>query len=113
MPYQRQPDKAQEGIVADLRAAGFVVTVCSNVGGGFPDLIIRRAGFAQFVEVKTVTGTPTAAQLEKMLTPAERKFFAACPYRPPIIGYAAAQIVTEFEERREAWEAYERYRATV
>lgn len=64
---RKRTDQNQNEIVAGLRNLGFDVFVASNVGGGFPDLVVGCRGRTLLLEVKQ----PGQAH---RLTPAEAIF---------------------------------------
>jgi hypothetical protein len=49
-------DENQSAIVDALRAAGCLVCITSQVGKGFPDLLVTRAGRIYLLEVKRPLG---------------------------------------------------------
>lgn len=75
-------DTNQPAIVRALRQLGARVQILSNVGHGFPDLLVTDHNHntgrieALLVEVKTEKGT---------LTPDEKEFFANYPEGGPLI----------------------------
>lgn len=85
MKLRGRIDSNQRQIVADLRKAGCVVQIASNIGGGCPDLIAARADRMLWLECKTATG---------MLTPAQQRWHSRWP------GHAA--IVRNSEEALKA-----------
>ena len=72
--YAKSVDVNQSEIVAALRDAGHQVVTMHGVGGGFPDLVVARAGRVWLLEVKSAKGR---------LTPHQRKFFRSWS-GPPI-----------------------------
>lgn len=64
MRRARRVDANQGQIVAALRTAGCVVEITSDVGRGFPDLVVRTPrGTALLVEVKDGSKPPSARAL--------------------------------------------------
>ena len=57
-------DSNQSEIVKELERIGFSVFITSNVGDGFPDLVVGIAGRTCLVEVKTPKGKLTPDQIE-------------------------------------------------
>ena len=57
-------DGNQAEIMAAFRKCGFSVADTSKVGGGFPDLVIARAGFTALVEVKIPKGKLRQSQTD-------------------------------------------------
>lgn len=73
-------DTGQAEIVAALRAVGCTVAVTSDVGGGFPDLVVGLANRGEgperlnlLLEIKDGSKPPSA----RRLTPAEQAWHAA------------------------------------
>ncbi len=60
--HAKSVDVNQAEIVAALRACGYRVLTMHAVGGGFPDLIVAKAGNVWLLEVKAATGRLTPAQ---------------------------------------------------
>lgn len=60
-------DDNQPQIVADLRRLGLEVAITSSLGGGFPDIVVARAGVNWLFEIKDANKPPSA----RKLTPAE------------------------------------------
>lgn len=52
MRHAKRTDDNQKALVSELRAHGFFVRVTSNVGQGFPDLLVSKDRVALGVEVK-------------------------------------------------------------
>ena len=65
-------DANHAGITSTLRQCGWVVHDTSGVGGGFPDLVIAKAGRLVLVEIKDGAKKPSARRLTK----AEAAFWA-------------------------------------
>jgi hypothetical protein len=63
-------DANQPAIVKALRLAGASVAITSEMGGGFPDLVVAKHGITFMVEVKD----PTAAKADRQLTPNQKNF---------------------------------------
>lgn len=63
-------DANQAEIVSDLRDVGASVAVTSNMGGGFPDIVIGYRGINYLFEIKDGNKPPSARQL----TDAEKEF---------------------------------------
>ena len=61
-------DDNHKEVVAALRACGWTVVDCSRLGGGFPDLLVVRAGRLELIEVKDGKKSPSRTKL----TPGER-----------------------------------------
>ena len=59
-------DANQEPIVKALRAIGCTVTVASQVGVGFPDLIVGRHGLNYLLEVKDGDKPKSKQKLSKV-----------------------------------------------
>ena len=71
MRRARRTDANQSAIVKSLRAAGCVVEVTSDVGRGFPDLVVRTPrGTVMLVEIKDGSLPPS----RRALTPDELAF---------------------------------------
>lgn len=66
-------DANQPAIVAALRNAGCSVAVTSDLGRGFPDLVVGRGGLTYLLEVKD--GSKPASK--RRLTEAEARFHAS------------------------------------
>jgi hypothetical protein len=49
--------------VRAFRTCGYLVADTSGVGGGFPDLLVKRRGVITLVEIKTQDGRLNALQL--------------------------------------------------
>ena len=60
--HARNVDLNQKEIVAAFREMNCQVVLMHTAGGGFPDLIVCRAGKAYFVEVKGPRGKLNALQ---------------------------------------------------
>jgi Holliday junction resolvase len=60
--YRQRPDKNQRQIVDALEKIGCTVYDASRVGGGFPDLVVGRAGQCYLLECKTQKGKLNAEQ---------------------------------------------------
>tara|TARA_Y100000590_G_scaffold20974_2_gene24394 strand:+ start:7899 stop:8180 length:282 start_codon:yes stop_codon:yes gene_type:complete len=54
--YARKVDDNQAEIVAALRRGNHQVVTMNTLPAGFPDLIVCRAGYCHFVEVKAIKG---------------------------------------------------------
>lgn len=63
----RRKDANHNAIADHLRGIGWSVLDTSALGGGFPDCVVGRPGFACLVEIKDGSKSPSARQL----TPAE------------------------------------------
>jgi hypothetical protein len=63
-------DANHAAVVQALRACGWLVWDTSGLGGGFPDVVVARAGVLRLVEIKDGRLSPS----RRTLTPAE----AAC-----------------------------------
>jgi len=64
MRRARRVDSNQAAIVALLRALGCVVEVTSDVGRGFPDLVVKtKRGRVLLIEVKDGSKPPSARKL--------------------------------------------------
>lgn len=57
-------DLNQTAIVNCLRDVGASVEITSDLGGGFPDLVVGYAGKTFLMEVKTETGKLTKHQIK-------------------------------------------------
>lgn len=64
MRYKGKVDSNQQMIVRALRHVGASVYITSNVGAGFPDLVVGWRGMNFLIEVKTRSGTHTKDQLQ-------------------------------------------------
>jgi hypothetical protein len=62
--WRQKPDANQKKIVQALEKVGCTVYDASRIGGGFPDLVVGRAGQCFFLEVKTPSGKLNKAQRE-------------------------------------------------
>lgn len=67
---RRRTDANQNEIVDGLRALGATVHVTSNVGDGFPDIVVGFRGYNWLFEIKDGNKPPS----KRRLTPDERKF---------------------------------------
>lgn len=63
-------DSNQTAVVDALRAVGAKVAITSQVGGGFPDLVVTFRDCVHLLEVKDGDKPPSA----RRLTPAELEF---------------------------------------
>ena len=63
-------DANQPEIVKAFRKYGCHVAITSNVGQGFPDIVVSYKGFTALVEIKDGSKPPSA----RKLTTAEAKF---------------------------------------
>ena len=66
MKLHGRTDSNQKIIVEALRKVGASVSITSNLGGGFPDLVVGYRGKSFLFEVKSKKGK---------LTPDQREFF--------------------------------------
>jgi hypothetical protein len=66
MRLRGRVDKLQSEIVLGLRTAGVKVAITSNIGNGFPDLLVKFRGTLYLMEIKSKGGK---------LTQDERDFF--------------------------------------
>lgn len=64
-------DGNQNLIVRQLKQLGFEVAITSQLGSGFPDLLIAKAGVNTLVELKDGSKPPS----QRQLTPLEKEFF--------------------------------------
>ena len=71
--YAAKVDGNQASIVSEGRAGGYTVTLTHRLGGGFPDILVTRAGslIALLVEIKTPDAFKSKGQ---GLTPKEIEF---------------------------------------
>ena len=60
--YARRRDANHSIIVRQFETLGAVVMDTSNLGDGFPDLVVCHRGQKHFVEIKTAKGTLTRPQ---------------------------------------------------
>ena len=58
-------DANQAEIVESLRRAGAIVQVTSNIGGGFPDLVVGFRGKNYLLEIKDGGKPPSSRKLTK------------------------------------------------
>ena len=65
-------DRIQPQVTRELRRAGCFVWPTHELGKGFPDLVVARAGIWYLLELKDGMARPSAQKL----TPAEREFAA-------------------------------------
>ena len=74
MNRRRKVDHNQVEIALALRKAGYHVTDLSAVGGGVPDLLLTKAGYAYLIEIKNPKG-------RNSFTPYQIKYYAEvhCP----------------------------------
>lgn len=63
MRVRGKVDANQQEAVRYLRALGMSVQVASNVGGGFPDLVVGFRGVTVLVELKDGEKVPSARKL--------------------------------------------------
>lgn len=66
MPRAHKVDANQAEIIAAFRELGCSVHDCSEVGRGFPDLVVGCAGVNLLVECKTESGVLTPEQVRFM-----------------------------------------------
>lgn len=64
-PRRKRTDDNQTAIVEAARAIGASVVVTSDLGDGFPDLVVGFRGETEMAEVKSATGK---------LSPRQRRF---------------------------------------
>lgn len=88
-------DTNQPAIVRALRQMGARVQVLSNVGKGFPDLLIAYRGVFALVEVKDGGKVPSAQKL----TPDEERWHEEWQHEGPIF------VVSSIDEAQAALEA--------
>lgn len=69
----KRVDRNQPEIVKLWRELGYEVRVTSDLGGGFPDVVLGRWGLTIPCEIKS------SARPSKDLTPLERAFFQTWP----------------------------------
>lgn len=50
--FAKRTDENQSLLVEFARQQGIEVVVCSHIGGGFPDLMIKYNSLIRFVEIK-------------------------------------------------------------
>lgn len=67
MRLRGRVDKLQSEIVLGLRMAGVKVAITSNIGNGFPDLLVKFRGTLYLMEIKSKGGK---------LTQDEKDFFS-------------------------------------
>lgn len=82
-PRSGKVDANQQAVIDALRAAGVVVRSLAGIGGGLNDLLCAIPEATFLIEVK-MPG--------EMLTPAQKKWHAECPWRNHI-AYSAAEAV--------------------
>ena len=64
MRFRARVDNGQKEIVEYLRKAGFSVFHTHQIGGGFPDLVIGKAGQTWLIEIKSEKGKLKQNQVE-------------------------------------------------
>jgi len=64
MRLRGRVDKAQNEIVIALRGVGAKVAITSNLGNGFPDLLVKFRGTLYLLEVKSKGGRLTEQERE-------------------------------------------------
>ena len=67
---RHRKDSNQTEVVQGLRDRGISVAITSNVGSGFPDLVLGYKGFNYLCELKDGKKPPS----KRKLTPAEQDF---------------------------------------
>lgn len=65
MRRARKVDANQPDIVEALRLLGCTVAITSDLGDGFPDLVVRKGLVVRLVEVKDGAKPPSARKLTK------------------------------------------------
>ena len=65
-------DANQKEITQFFRGRGFAVAITSDLGNGFPDLVVSKAGFNILIEIKDGTKPPS----QRRLTDDEEAFHA-------------------------------------
>lgn len=73
MRMRGKVDANQSRIVKELRQAGCSVAMTSNLGGGFPDILVGWRGVNVLAEIKDPNQPPS----KRRLTPDEQEFHAA------------------------------------
>lgn len=70
MRQRARIDTNQPQLVKELRAIGCSVAVTSQLGKGFPDIVVGYRGVNYLIEIKDPSKPPSA----RKLTPAEEEF---------------------------------------
>ena len=60
----KRVDENQKAILDDLKRLHINYFVASDVGAGFPDIVIGFRGINWFIEIKTETGKQTKSQIK-------------------------------------------------
>ena len=81
-------DLAQKGLVAELREGGYYVAITSQLGNGFPDLVVSDGFNTVLVEVKNGP--------KDQLTLKEKAFHANWPESQLLIAWNADQVQEHF-----------------
>lgn len=91
--HARKVDANQEAVVEALRKIGASVAITSEIGGGFPDLVVGYHGLNFLLEVKDGTKPVT----QRKLTPEQMKFLGRWRGQYDVVNTpgAAVQLVTE------------------
>lgn len=63
MRYRGRVDENQTNIIQKFRGAGYSVAVTSNLGSGFPDLVVGKYGINLLIEIKDGDKPPSKRKL--------------------------------------------------
>ena len=86
-------DVNQPTLVKQLRQCGFSVAVTSQLGNGFPDLVVSRNGKNLLVEIKDPNKPPSV----RKLTPDEEKFHSTWQGKV-IVAMDVEDVLNEFSK---------------
>lgn len=63
MRYRGRVDDNQTDIVQTFKGAGYSVAITSNLGNGFPDIVVGKYGINLLVEIKDGAKSPSKRKL--------------------------------------------------
>ena len=63
MRYKGRVDDNQTNIVQKFKGAGYSVAITSNLGNGFPDIVVGKCGINLLIEIKDGDKPPSRRKL--------------------------------------------------
>lgn len=86
-------DVNQPALVKQLRQCGFSVAVTSQLGDGYPDIVVGKHGKNLLVEIKDPSQPPS----KRKLTPDEEKFHSNWQGKV-IVAMDVQDVINEFQK---------------